>query len=187
MHHTCAQHIGDNGRDRHTGDTKLQRNDEKQVEDDIHRAGEQQIVHGTAAVAVAAQYGRAEIVHDHERNAQKIDEYVKQRLVQHAFRRAGEHEDGLCRQPADNHQSYAERRAEREHGVKRAVDLSSRLFCPMSSASTAFGPTDRPTIRLTENADERDAAAHCRKRGIACKAADDCDVCGVEKAAVKCC
>ena len=28
--------------------------------------------------------------------------------------------------------------------------ISSRLFCPMSSASTAFGPTDSPTIRLTK-------------------------------------
>ena len=77
-------------------------------------------------------------------------------------------------------QSRAERRAEREHGVKRAVDLVAAVL-PDEQREHGVR-TDRQTDdQIDENADERDAAAHCRKRGIACKAADDCDVCGVEK------
>ena len=53
----------------------------------------------------------------------KVDKYVQQRLIEHAFRRAGQHENGLCRQPADNHQSHAEHRAECDNSVQRAVDL----------------------------------------------------------------
>ena len=92
----------------------------------------------------------------------KVDKYVQQRLIEHAFRRAGQHENGLCRQPADNHQSHAERRAECDNSVQRAVDLLAVVL---------------PDDQVDKNTDERHTAADRRQRRITRKPADNGHIC----------
>ena len=106
----------------------------------------------------------------------KVDKYVQQRLIEHAFRRAGEHEDGSGRQPPDEHQSRAERRAEREHGVKRAVDLVAAVL-PDEQREHGIWTDRQSDDQVDKNTDERHTAADRRQRRITRKPADNGHIC----------
>lgn len=47
--HDRAEHVGDDRCDRDAGDAELHHDDKEQIEHHVDRAGEQQVVHGTAA------------------------------------------------------------------------------------------------------------------------------------------
>ena len=88
---------------------------------------------------------------------------AQQRLIEHAFRRAGQHENGLCRQPADNHQSHAERRAECDNSVQRAVDLLA-VVLPDEQREHGIRPDRQSDDQVDKNTDERHTAADRRQR-----------------------
>lgn len=110
----------------------------------------------------------------------KVDKYVQQRLIEHAFRRAGQHENGLCRQPADNHQSHAEHRAECDNSVQRAVDLLA-VVLPDEQREHGIRPDRQSDDQVDKNTDERHTAADRRQRRITRKPADNGHICRVEK------
>lgn len=55
--------------------------------------------------------------------------------------------------------------------------ISSRLFCPMSSASTAIRPDRQSDDQVDKNTDERHTAADRRQRRITRKPADNGHIC----------
>ena len=156
------------GRNRCDGDSRhshVEDDDKEQVSEDIDQAGKGKADQGMGAVALAPEYGRAEVVDHEKRHAQKIDPQIEPGHMEDITRSPHEGQ-----QPGRDHFPRRQQKeaADEGHGKDCVDSLRDPPSVPLADqrCDQNIRPDGKTDKKADQKIDQRGIAAH-RRHGIA--------------------
>ena len=167
-------------RPRDARNAHVQTGDEKQIQRDVHAAGDRKEDHRAAAVAHGAQDGRAEIINQVGRHADEINPKIQRGKLEDILRRAHQLQHRPAEEKAERHHGQAADDGKRHRRMHRTgyAALAARAVFLRHNHTCA----DRQTHKqIHKQVDERTRRTDSRHGLLAVKPPDDDRIRRIEK------